>query len=152
MTSKEIEELVEFEKHIQWRWSPGDPTDSMDALAEYVTYLIRLPSASASAVKLFDLAGQMRADALLQHAQGRPTKRPAAGLGHRIGTGRKVLKVRDKVSILRTEVAGDPIVDTETSPEDGEALRQQHEDITPGYHINAQHWIASCPAAKLQSG
>lgn len=38
MTPAEIEELVEFEKQIQWRWSSGDPTGYMDALAEDVTY------------------------------------------------------------------------------------------------------------------
>ncbi|MFD5483485.1 YybH family protein [Streptomyces hawaiiensis] len=39
MNSREVEELVEFEKAIQWQWSSGDPTGYMDALAEDVTYV-----------------------------------------------------------------------------------------------------------------
>ena len=39
MTSKEIETLIDFEQQIQWRWSSGDPTAYMDALAEDVTYV-----------------------------------------------------------------------------------------------------------------
>ncbi|MEU5155398.1 SgcJ/EcaC family oxidoreductase [Glycomyces sp. NPDC021274] len=38
MTRDEVEALKEFEKEIQWRWSSGDPTGYMDALAEDVTY------------------------------------------------------------------------------------------------------------------
>lgn len=38
MDIKDIEELVEFEKQIQWQWSSGDPTGYMEALAEDVTY------------------------------------------------------------------------------------------------------------------
>lgn len=39
MTQKEIETLIDFEQQIQWRWSCGDPTAYMDALAEDVTYV-----------------------------------------------------------------------------------------------------------------
>ncbi|MFI6699552.1 YybH family protein [Streptomyces sp. NPDC050509] len=39
MPPEEAETLVEFEKSIQWRWSSGDPTGYMDALAEDVTYV-----------------------------------------------------------------------------------------------------------------
>ncbi|MEU0163004.1 SgcJ/EcaC family oxidoreductase [Streptomyces sp. NPDC006261] len=39
MTPEEVATLVEFEKSIQWRWTSGDPTGYMDALAEDVTYV-----------------------------------------------------------------------------------------------------------------
>ncbi|WP_416189706.1 YybH family protein [Neisseria sp. CCUG17229] len=39
MTPQEIETLVDFEQQIQWRWSSGDPTAYMDALAEDVIYV-----------------------------------------------------------------------------------------------------------------
>lgn len=92
----------------------------------------------------------MRADALPQHARGRLKELPAAGLGHPVGTGRKVLKVRDKVFMLRTEIAREPTVDTAASPKDGKAFREQREDITPRYQTNKQYGITSYPAAKLQ--
>lgn len=37
--TEELTALIEFEKSIQWRWSSGDPTGYMDALAEDVTYV-----------------------------------------------------------------------------------------------------------------
>lgn len=36
--SEEVQQLIEFEQAIQWRWSTGDPTGYIDALAEEVTY------------------------------------------------------------------------------------------------------------------
>ena len=51
MTSKEIETLIDFEQQIQWRWSSGDPTAYMDALAEDVTTLIHLLKISSLVVK-----------------------------------------------------------------------------------------------------
>ncbi|MFC8660716.1 hypothetical protein [Streptomyces sp. NPDC057199] len=38
LTPEEIQTLVDFEQQIQWRWSSGDPTGYIDALAENVTY------------------------------------------------------------------------------------------------------------------
>ncbi|MFI9569400.1 hypothetical protein [Streptomyces rishiriensis] len=38
LTREEIQTLVAFEQQIQWRWTSGDPTCYMDALAEDVTY------------------------------------------------------------------------------------------------------------------
>jgi predicted DNA-binding protein (MmcQ/YjbR family) len=43
--------------------------------------------------------------------------------------------------MLLTDVTGEPIVILKTDPEDGKALREQHEGITPGYHMNKKHWI-----------
>ncbi|MFJ8141239.1 YybH family protein [Streptomyces sp. NPDC096013] len=39
LTPEEIQTLVDFEQQIQWRWTDGDPTGYMDALAEDVTYV-----------------------------------------------------------------------------------------------------------------
>ncbi|MFI5876149.1 nuclear transport factor 2 family protein [Streptomyces sp. NPDC051445] len=38
LTREEVQTLVDFEQQIQWRWTSGDPTGYMDALAEDVTY------------------------------------------------------------------------------------------------------------------
>ena len=56
----------------------------------------------------------------------------------------------DKVFMLMTEVTGQPIVIVKADPEDGKALREEHEDITPGYHMNKQHWITLHPGGTLQ--
>lgn len=34
-------------------------------------------------------------------------------------------------------------------PEDAEALRQDYEEITPGYHMNKRHWITVYPGPHL---
>ena len=87
---------------------------------------------------------------LQQYAEARANELPGAGLEHPFGPDWEVFKVRDKVFMLQTEVAGKPIVVLEAAPEYGEALRQQHEDITPGYHMNKQHWITLHPGGALR--
>jgi predicted DNA-binding protein (MmcQ/YjbR family) len=52
--------------------------------------------------------------------------------------------------MLLTEVTGEPIVIVKADPEDGKALREQHDDITPGYHMNKQHWISLRPGGSIQ--
>ena len=83
----------------------------------------------------------MQGDTLQQHARDRVEELPGAGLEHPFGPDWDVFKVRDKVFMLMTEVTGQPIVIVKADPEDGKALREEHEDITPGYHMNKQHWI-----------
>jgi len=34
-----------------------------------------------------------------------------------------------------------PAVTLKAHPHDGEALRQQHPTIIPGYHMNKRHWL-----------
>ena len=46
-------------------------------------------------------------------------------------------------------VTNAPIVILKADPEDGEVLREQHEGITPGYHMNKKHWITLHPRDDL---
>jgi predicted DNA-binding protein (MmcQ/YjbR family) len=94
----------------------------------------------------------MQADTLQQHARDRTEELPGAGLEHPFGPDWEVFKVRGKVFMLLTEHAGEPIVILKTAPEDGKALREQYDDITPGYHMNKQHWITLHSGGKLQKG
>lgn len=50
-------------------------------------------------------------------------------------------KVGGKVFMLMTEMPGHRVVILKADPDDAVALREQHSDITPGYHMNKQHWI-----------
>jgi predicted DNA-binding protein (MmcQ/YjbR family) len=88
-------------------------------------------------------------DRLQEQARGRAQELPGAGLEHPFGPEWEVFKVRSKVFMLLTEVTGEPIVIVKAAPEDGKALREQHEDITPGYHMNKQHWITLHPGGDL---
>lgn len=92
----------------------------------------------------------MKSDALLQYARDCAEELPGAGLEHPFGPEWEVFKVRGKVFMLLTEVTGEPMVTLKASPEDGEALRQQYEDITPGYHMNKRHWITLRPGGRLR--
>jgi predicted DNA-binding protein (MmcQ/YjbR family) len=84
---------------------------------------------------------------LQEQARARAQELPGAGLEHPFGPEWEVFKVRDKVFMLLTE---EPIVILKAAPEDGKALREQHEDITPGYHMNKQHWITLHPGGDLR--
>ncbi|MFY7065733.1 MmcQ/YjbR family DNA-binding protein [Nocardiopsis changdeensis] len=91
----------------------------------------------------------MQEDALQQYARDRAEELPGAGLEYPFGPDWEVFKVRDKVFMLLTEVTGEPIVIVKAEPEDGKALRERHEEITPGYHMNKRHWITLNPGGDL---
>ena len=91
----------------------------------------------------------MNGEELQERARARVDELPRASLEHPFGPGWDVYKVRDKVFMLMTEVTGDPIVILKTDPEEGKALREQHDDITPGYHMNKKHWITLHPFGDL---
>jgi predicted DNA-binding protein (MmcQ/YjbR family) len=92
----------------------------------------------------------MDGEQLQEHAQARAQELPGADLEHPFGPGWDVYKVRDKVFMLLTEITREPIVIVKAVPEEGKALREQHEDITPGYHMNKQHWITLHPGGNLE--
>lgn len=94
----------------------------------------------------------MRASAIHRCARDRAHELPGAVLEHPFGPEWDVFKVRGKVFMLLTEVTGEPIVTLKASPEDGEALRRQYADITPGYHMNKRHWITLRPGGELEAG
>ena len=94
----------------------------------------------------------MQGDTLQQHASDRAEELPGARLEHPFGPDWDVYKVRDKVFMLMTEITGEPIVIIKSDPEDAKALREQHADITPGYHMNKQHWITLHPEGACRSG
>ncbi|WP_104164687.1 MmcQ/YjbR family DNA-binding protein [Cryobacterium sp. N22] len=91
----------------------------------------------------------MRADTLQHYARDRVEELPGAGAEHPFGPDWEVFKVRDKVFMLLTGITGELIVIIKAAPEDGKALREEFADITPGYHMNKQHWITLHPGGEL---
>ena len=57
--------------------------------------------------------------------------------------------MRGKVFMLMTDVTGEPIVILKSDPEDGKALQEEYDAITPGYHMNKKHWITLNPSGDL---
>jgi predicted DNA-binding protein (MmcQ/YjbR family) len=66
---------------------------------------------------------------------------PGAGLEHPFGPEWEVYKVRGKVFMLMTQVTGERMVILKSAPDEAAALRDEHAEITPGYHMNKKHWI-----------
>lgn len=50
-----------------------------------------------------------------------------------------VFKVKGKMFALLS-LSGDLMLNLKCDPEKALELREQHEDITPGYHMNKTHW------------
>jgi predicted DNA-binding protein (MmcQ/YjbR family) len=88
---------------------------------------------------------------LQERASARTQELPGAELTHSFGEEWDVYKVRGKVFMLQTAVTGEPIVIIKAAPSDGRALRKAYEDITPGYHMNKQHWITLHPDGDLDA-
>ena len=91
----------------------------------------------------------MNGEELQAHARARVRELPGAELEYPFGPGWDVYKVRDKVFMLLTDTTGEPIVILKADPADSKALREEHEDITPGYHMNKRHWITLHPSGDL---
>jgi predicted DNA-binding protein (MmcQ/YjbR family) len=66
---------------------------------------------------------------------------PGAELEHRLDPDWDLYKVSGKVFMLMTDLPGRPVVVLKADPDNAAALREQHADITPGYHMNKTHWI-----------
>ena len=52
--------------------------------------------------------------------------------------------------MLLTDRGEESIAILKVDPEDSKALREQHADITPGYHMNKKHWITLHPGGELR--
>ena len=54
-----------------------------------------------------------------------------------------VWKVRDKVFLIVTEDDPDlQIITVKVDPHHGDALRRDHDSITPGHYLDKRHWIS----------
>ena len=78
-------------------------------------------------------------------ARARADELPGSELGHPFGAEWDVWKGRGKVFMLQTAVTGDPILTVKAHPADAQSLREAHECITAGYHMNKRHWITLRP-------
>ncbi|MFE7630378.1 MmcQ/YjbR family DNA-binding protein [Kocuria sp. NPDC057446] len=58
------------------------------------------------------------------------------------GPEHDVFKVVDKIFLMTTEAPGVPAVTLKCEPPHAAGLRQEFPTITPGYHMNKQHWIS----------
>lgn len=67
---------------------------------------------------------------------------PAVTRGQPFGEGAEVFKVVGKVFAIVSELRGVPIVSLKCRPPHAAALVRQYEAITPGYHLNKQHWVS----------
>ena len=56
------------------------------------------------------------------------------------GVGVPVIKVVNKMFALFSEDVEPVWMNLKCDPEDAQALRKQYEAVTPGYHMNKQHW------------
>lgn len=86
---------------------------------------------------------------LQERAAERTQELPGAELTFPFGEDWDVYKVRGKVFMLHTAVTGESIVILKATPADARSLREAHRDITPGYHMNKQHWITLHPGGDL---
>lgn len=87
----------------------------------------------------------MRGDELQERARARAEELPGSGLEHPFGPEWEVYKVRGRVFMLMTALAGQEIVTLKADPYDALGLCGAYEEIIPGYHMNKRHWITVRP-------
>lgn len=94
----------------------------------------------------------MDGETLQRIAARRTDELPGAELTHPFGEEWDVYKVRGKVFMLQSESTGERTVTLKSAPEDARVLREAHEAITPGYHMNKKHWITLHPNVGPEDG
>jgi predicted DNA-binding protein (MmcQ/YjbR family) len=67
---------------------------------------------------------------------------PGANHSRPFGPDYDVFKVGGKVFAMTTEVRGEKILTLKIDPERSKILREIFITLTPGYHMNKQHWIS----------
>lgn len=99
------------------------------------------PCSAGRGVRIDEGLMTMDGEALQKTAADHAEELPGAGLEHPFGPEWEVYKVRGKVFMLMTQVTGEPMVILKSAPEEAAALRHEHVEISPGYHMNKKHWI-----------
>ena len=66
--------------------------------------------------------------------------KPGATSGYPFGEGTLVFKVVNKMFALIPENTQPLRLNLKCDPDDALALREQHDAITPGFHMNKKHW------------
>ncbi|WP_420368406.1 MmcQ/YjbR family DNA-binding protein [Curtobacterium sp. L1-20] len=74
---------------------------------------------------------------------------PAVTETQPFGEGAFVYKVVGKMFVMTSELRGVPIVNLKCAPPHAAALVRDHEEITPGWHMNKRHWITLSPGDGL---
>lgn len=90
-------------------------------------------------------AGTMDGEALHEVAIRTAMALPAVAETQPFGEGAFVYKVVGKMFVMTSELRGVPIVNLKCAPPHGAALVREHDEITPGWHMNKQHWITLAP-------
>lgn len=67
--------------------------------------------------------------------------RPGTTDGYPFGPGALVCKVRSKMFALIADDAEPLTISLKCEPELAEVLRDTHDAVAPGYHLNKRHWI-----------
>lgn len=82
-------------------------------------------------------------------ARAAATALPAVTLEHRNNPDWETYKVAGKVFLLMTDMPGHLVVTIKVDPDHGVILREQYEEITPGYHTDKRHWVSAAAGPGL---
>lgn len=74
---------------------------------------------------------------------------PAVAETQPFGEGAFVYKVVGRMFVMTSELRGVPIVNLKCAPPHGAALVRDLDEVTPGWHMNKQHWITLSPGPRL---
>lgn len=58
-------------------------------------------------------------------------------------------KVSGKVFLLMTDLPGHALVTVKVDPDRSVILREQYNEITPGYHTDKRHWISAAAGPEI---
>lgn len=92
----------------------------------------------------------MNADELQRVANAAGADLPGVTFEHREDPNWETYKVAGKVFMLMTDLPGHLVVTLKADPDEAVVLREQHPEITPGYHMDKRHWISAAAGAGLE--
>ena len=87
----------------------------------------------------------MNGDKLLDAAEETASQLRSTAHEYPFGPDWDVFKVGGKVFLLTTQVPGRAVATLKCDPIEAVDLCKEHDEITPGYHMNKRHWISVWP-------
>lgn len=89
----------------------------------------------------------MTPDELHDEAESTALELPQSRLTFPFGEDWEVYKVIDRVFMLMTRVTGVQQVTLKAEPDEVQALVEEFDNVTDGYHMNKKHWLTVYPPA-----
>ena len=85
----------------------------------------------------------MNEQELQQVANDAATAFPGVTFEHRDDPNWEIYKVGGRIFLMMTDLPSHLVATVKANPDEAVVLREQYDEITPGYHADKKHWVSA---------